>query len=194
MGGADGGSSVCTAAAPSSSVIALSRHVGVPRRRSLFAALSGWLHRSPHCQTSRPDGRAAGSRGGPSPAGPGPGQRRSALRRSFVYAGRQGRCVVVALLCSWLVQMLSMDHARHLSPNYGTVAERLVNTPATRNAAAAYVKNRLRRALEAGGLRLPHLLCFVVLMALLGEGSRLILGSGGPGSGKTTLMIRFQAF
>ncbi len=70
-------------------------------------------------------------------------------------------------------RLLSMDHARYLSPQYATAAQRLVNTPATRNAAAAYVKNRLRRALEKGP-----------------PGSRLLLGSGGPGSGKTTLIAR----
>ncbi len=82
-----------------------------------------------------------------------------------------------ALPCTRRGRLLSMDHARLLSPHYATHAQRLANTPATRNAAAAYVKNRLRRALEEK--RDPA----------AGSPS-LLLGSGGPGSGKTTLISR----
>lgn len=67
-------------------------------------------------------------------------------------------------------RMLSMDHARFLSPHYHTEEERLKFTPATRNAAAAYVKDRLQRALKKPGT------------------GRLLLTSGGPGSGKTSLI------
>lgn len=57
-------------------------------------------------------------------------------------------------------RLLSMDHARHLSPQYETLAQRLANTPATRNAAAAYVKNRLRRALEERREGKQRVLCW----------------------------------
>lgn len=71
-------------------------------------------------------------------------------------------------------RIVSMDFARHLSPSYQTVSERLRFTPSTRNAAAAYAKDRLERTLAASSVPLAE--------------RQLILMSGGPGSGKTTVI------
>jgi hypothetical protein len=71
-------------------------------------------------------------------------------------------------------RILSMDYARHLSPSYQTVNERLRFTPSTRNAAAAYAKDRLERILASSSVPAAE--------------RRLILMSGGPGSGKTTVI------
>lgn len=71
-------------------------------------------------------------------------------------------------------RILSMDYARHLSPSYQSVSERLCFTPSTRNAAAAYAKDRLERTLASSSVPPSE--------------RRLILMSGGPGSGKTTVI------
>ena len=71
-------------------------------------------------------------------------------------------------------RIVSMDYARHLSPSYQTVTERLRFTPSTRNAAAAYAKDRLERTLASTSVPPSE--------------RRLILMSGGPGSGKTTVI------
>jgi chloramphenicol 3-O-phosphotransferase len=71
-------------------------------------------------------------------------------------------------------RVVSMDYARHLSPSYQTVSERLRFTPSTRNAAAAYAKDRLERTLASTSLPPSQ--------------RQLILTSGGPGSGKTTVI------
>lgn len=71
-------------------------------------------------------------------------------------------------------RIVSMDFARHLSPSYQTVSERMCFTPSTRNAAAAYAKDRLERTLASSSVPPSE--------------RQLVLMSGGPGSGKTTIV------
>jgi chloramphenicol 3-O-phosphotransferase len=73
-------------------------------------------------------------------------------------------------------RIVSMDYARYLSPAYQTVDERLRFTPSTRNAASAYAKDRLERTLASTSIPPAQ--------------RRLVLMSGGPGSGKTTMIRR----